>query len=97
MKSEIIYNQLGGIRFVAMVGAKRIYFTNNQLRFAIGKNNSGANYVTITLNGKDLYDINFSKYTMKNYGCVVKSEFTDVYAEQLTKVFESVTGLYTSL
>lgn len=95
--SEIILNQLGGNKFARMTGANRIFSTGNGLRFRIPKNNSGTNYVTITLNANDLYNVAFFKVTMKQYTFKIKSQFRDVYAEQLTKVFESVTGLYTSL
>ena len=57
-----ILNQLGGNRFIAMTGAKTLVHDDNSLRFRIGKNKSRANMIRITLNGLDLYDMEFIRY-----------------------------------
>ena len=112
MNKEIaatILAQLGGHRFIAMTGAKDFTAINNGLRFKIGRNASKTNRVEITLNGEDLYDMNFIKHTP--YGVTInhkkgtvnireeKTEtvrkFNDVFFDQLQELFTDVTGLYT--
>ena len=61
--ANTILNQLGGNRFVAMTGAKNFVALENGIRFKIGRNKSKANTVKITVNGLDLYDIEFIKFT----------------------------------
>ena len=59
------------------------------------RNRSKANYLRITLNGKDLYDVQFT--SIRGTSMKVKSEFYDLYWDQLRQIFEEVTGFYTSL
>lgn len=106
-----IFEQIGGNRFAAMTGAKQFVLLENGLRFRIGKNNSKANFVEITLNGKDLYDMKFIRYR-RGYMKLNKEELTvkmveekvetvelqnDLYADQLEEVFRETTGLETRL
>lgn len=105
-----IYNQLGGGRFTAMTGAKNFAAREDSLTFRIGRNASKANMVKITLNGLDLYDIEFIKYTpysfkIKNDGTFKETEESyktvekceNYYGDMLAAAFERVTGMYTSL
>jgi len=92
--------QLGGKRFIAMTGAKNMSYGKNgkndpQLKIQVMKGKNNINSMIISLNNKDLYDIVF--YSVKN--CEVKevSRYDDVYCDMLTDIFETETGLKTSL
>lgn len=92
--------QLGGRRFMMMVGAKQPIWDSdkNELHMKIGRNALGANYFVIRLNPRDLYDLRFESRRMnrKTYemSVKVKAEYDDVYADQLQDIFEQATGLY---
>lgn len=92
--------QLGGRRFMMMVGAKQPIWDSdkNELHMKIGRNAIGANYFVIRLNPRDLYDLRFESRRMnrKTYemSVKVKAEYDDVYADQLQDIFEQATGLY---
>ena len=58
-----ILKQLGGNRFLAMTGAKQLTYDDNSLNMKLSKNMSQANYLKITLNSLDTYDIRFYKVT----------------------------------
>ncbi len=104
-----ILNQLGGNRFIAMTGAKNFLATGDGLRFSIGRNASKANRVEIKLNGLDLYDIEFVKYTPSKLKVnhkagtaewvdekrVTVKTYEDIYCDQLQELFTETTGLYT--
>lgn len=49
--AEQILLQLGGRKFVAMTGSKNFRADGNTLRMQLVKNQSGANFLHITLNG----------------------------------------------
>lgn len=95
--AETILQQLGGNKFIAMTGAKSFVkdSKNNKLFFKIGTNPKKVTHVTITLNGKDLYDIEFLKIRGVDINKV--AEFKDIDAENLRDVFEKNTGLHVSL
>lgn len=100
--AEEIFNQLGGNRFAVMTGAKQfIALTKPGLRMKLPKNNSGANYLDITLQSNDLYEMRFYclKLNSKTFETMFaeKAGFTDVYVESLQDVFTQITGLYTHL
>ena len=61
--AETILSQLGGNRFRVMTGAKNFAATDNSLRMRIGRNKTNANYMEVSLNMLDLYDITFAKVT----------------------------------
>jgi len=103
-----ILQQLGGNKFRAMTGAKDfiagqtkegLYYLQFSLPGRLAKN--GINRVKIVLNGSDLYNVKFSTIRKQRCGFdyleTVKSESSDVYAEDLQDVFEHSTGLYTHL
>jgi len=90
-----ILNQLGGNKFIAMIGAKNIAGDAHSLSFRIGKNSSGINYVKITLNAMDTYDIEFGKILGTEYK-VVKA-VNDIYNNQLQEIFKKYTGMDTHL
>ena len=98
-----IYRQLGGNRFRMMTGAKDMVWDgdSNSLQMKIGRNSLGANYLIITLNNRDLYDMRFEsrRWNRKTYdlNIKVKGEYNDLYADQLQEVFTEATGLYTRM
>lgn len=98
--SNTIISQLGGNKFKAMTGAKNFSYKieenfNTTLTFKIGQNSKRVNHVKITLNASDLYDVQFLYCSVK--GIKVLSSLEGVYAEDLRDIFETNTGLYTSL
>ena len=102
-----ILKQLGGNKFLAMTGAKNLVYDDNSLNMKLPKNMSQANYLKITLNSLDTYDLRFYKVTggkmnMKTYvSSPIKNKdikvLNGVYCDQLQEIFTSITGMYTSL
>ena len=93
--AKTILSQLGGNKFIAMTGAKNLVGDTNSLSMKIGRNSSNSNYMKITLNSMDMYDIRFSrivKYQEKNI-----KEYNNVFNDMLTDIFTSHTGMYTRL
>lgn len=95
--AQIILQQLGGNKFTVMTGAKNLLAHQDALSFRLSstmtKNKS--NYVKITLNASDLYDVTFGKIV--KYDLKEISTFSDVYAENLVELFKNETGLSTRL
>ena len=88
-----IIEQMGGVRRLNMfTGAKNFVALSNGVSFRIG--NKSINYVKITLNGKDLYDLTFG--LIRSGKLVNKKEYNDVFNDQLKSVFEESTGMYLS-
>ena len=94
--AETILKTLGGNKFRLMTGAKNLAGDENSLSMRIGRNSSNSNYLKITLNSMDLYDMKFCKLTRKFEEKSV-TEYSDVYNDMLTEVFEKHTGMYTKL
>ncbi len=94
--AEILLRQLGGNRFIAMTGARNFLKDKDSLRFKIPSAKHGINYVKITLNPKDLYDIEFGKVS-KNGSYKLIKFVEDIFVDSLQEVFTSYTGLYTHL
>ena len=97
---ETMINQLGGTKFFLMTGSKPQYkdiSTDSPLiALKLTKNNSKANYLTIQyIRSTDLYKIEFIKMTKTERKIV--SSFENIYNDQLTEIFESETGLRTTL
>lgn len=105
--ADVILDQLGGNRFLAMTGAKYLLDTGDGLSMTIPRNVSKANRLKITLNGLDLYDVEFTRYTPERFyrktGTMTPDKwetvkvFNGVYCDQLQELFTSVTGMYTHL
>ncbi len=103
MKTQVaqtILEQLGSYEFIVMTGAK--YFLSRStpqpaLSFHVPykKTKNKCNYVRIVLNSNDLYDVEFIKYD--EYTLIEISTHIDIGAENLVKLFETETGLYTKL
>lgn len=101
---------LGGNKFLVMTGCSHVVFSNseNSVRMQIPKNTGKVNRVEIVyIPVADLYRMRFYKYAAGRYNAKTglftedkvtnEKVFDDVYADQLSKVFENVTGLYTRL
>lgn len=93
-------SQLGGRRFMMMVGARMpVYFEKDNkvvLRMAIGKNCHNINRFEIAYNeGQDLYELRFIRQR-KNVDKVVK-EYNGVYCDMLASLFEQETGMATAM
>ena len=94
--AKTILEQLGGNKFVAMTGARNFGGTEDSLSMRIGRNSSNSNYLKITLNMMDLYDMEFCKLTRMGEKKSVK-EYNNVYNDMMTDIFTKHTGMYTSL
>lgn len=95
--ASTVLGQLGGNKFIAMTGAKDFMKDDDKrmIAFKIGRNSKTVNYVKITLNGKDLYDMDFIRIRGANMKVV--STAKDVYFDKLQGMFTEHTGMYTHL
>ena len=92
--AKTILEQLGGAgRLQVMTGAYNFVAYPNGVSFKF--KNRKVNYVKITLNGMDLYDVEFLKLTVNSQKKV--AEFEDIYFDQLIDIFEETTGMYLRL
>ena len=94
--ANTIYRQLGGNRFRVMTGAKNMVSHEFALSMKIGRNKTNANFMVVELNGLDLYDVTFAKLTKMGEMKSVKT-YDNVYNDMLVSIFESHTGMYTTL
>jgi len=93
--AQIILQQLGGNRFVAMTGAASFAYGDKSLTFRLKRNPENIFGVRIKLNDMDTYDMEF--LTMRKFEVKVKSKSEGVYNDMLQEVFTRHTGLLTSL
>ena len=95
--AQIILQQLGGNRFVMMTGAKNLLSGENYLQFNLASTmtKNKCNIVKIEVTPMDVYTVTF--YNLRGVNLKVLSEHNDVYYDQLVKLFETTTGLYTYL
>ena len=91
--ASVIRDQIGH-KALYMLGAKNLLAHEKALSFRV-RGSKAVNYIKITLNGKDLYDLEFGKIWGSNYK--VKATHEDVYVDMLHRLIEKETGLYTSL
>ena len=91
-----ILNQLGGNKFRVMTGAKNFMGFSEGLVMKIGRNSSNSNYLKITLNSMDLYDMEFAKVSRMGEKKSV-TEYNNVYNDSMVEVFEKHTGMFTKL
>ena len=94
--ARIIWEQLGGNKFRVMTGAKNLLNIGDGLAMKIGRNSSNSNYMRITLNSMDTYDVMFAKLTKMGELKSVRMIY-NVYNDMLRSVFTEHTGMYTSL
>ena len=94
--AEIIWRQLGGNKLKAMVGAYNVYAGDKSLNFYFkAKARNKANAVKVKLTPGDTYDVEFWK--IRGSSAVKVSGHSDIYAEDLRRLFEDETGLRTML
>ena len=94
--AKTILEQLGGNKFRMMTWAKNFMGFENGLVMKLGRNSSNSNYLKITLNSMDTYDMEFAKLTRMGEKKSV-SEYNNIYCDMLTDQFTAHTGMYTSL
>ena len=94
--ANTIYRQLGGNKFRVMPGARNMVSHEFALSMKIGRNKTNANFMVVELNGLDLYDVTFAKLTKMGEMKSVKT-YDNVYNDMLVSIFESHTGMYTTL
>ena len=94
--AKTILEQLGGNKFRGMTGAKNFMGFTDGLVMKIGRNSSNSNYLKITLNSMDTYDMEFAKVTRMGEKKSV-TEYNNIHCDMLTDQFTSHTGMYTSL
>jgi|APSaa5957512535_1039671.scaffolds.fasta_scaffold223787_1 hypothetical protein len=94
--AKTILEQLGGNKFRMMTGAKNFGGTENSLSMRIGRNKTSSNYLKITLNSMDTYDLHFSRVTKMGSERSV-TEYNGVFNDMLTDMFTAHTGMHTSL
>jgi hypothetical protein len=93
---RIILRQLGG-RFIAMTGAKDLIDLGNGIQMTLPATmtkNRGSK-LRITLNGDDLYDIEFGKIVRLEYRVLERLE--SVFVGDMHRLIEDMTGLATRL
>lgn len=89
-----ILQQLGGAgRLRMMTGAYNFVAIENGVSFRI--KNPKANYIKVTLNGLDLYDLEVGRVRGMTYKVV--SEQKNLYFDMLKPAIEKATGMYLSL
>lgn len=96
--ANTIVAQLGGSirRISMMVGAHSFTAGSHSLTFKFkAQAKNGANCVRVTLGASDTYRVEFIRLRGVNFNA--KGDFSDVYAEDLKRLFERETGLYLSL
>ena len=89
--------QLGGNRFLYMVGAKNLAIdkSRNELHMKIMRNAKGVSHVVVRLTSLDLYDMKF--LSIRAGKIRVKAKEKGVYGDQLATFFKKHTGLNTRL
>lgn len=97
MADEIL-RQLGGRQFIAMTGARNFHYSSTEssgnLSFRF-MGSRAANYLKITLEASDTYTLTF--YTIRKFTAKIVKVYTDIYNEDLQRIFTDFTGLYTTL
>jgi hypothetical protein len=89
-----ILDQLGGRAFLRMTGAKGLSMgSTDELRMVLPIGKWRICKVQLTLN--DLYTVRFQAPRLGPSDCI--AEFSNVYAEDLSALFERETGLQTKL
>lgn len=96
LDSDMLYQQLGGSMFKTMTGCGPFFKSKDKSVTFAFKGNRKISHAKFTLNDRDLYDIDFLKFTMSGGMKPVVSK-KDVQAGQIRQIFETVTGLRTSL
>ena len=88
-----IIKQLGGNRLKAMTGARDFVSSPNSLSFKLPSRlaKNGINYIKVTLNSMDTYDVQFKK--IWNMNITEISSYENIYNDGLVDLFIRETGL----
>lgn len=101
--ADTILQQLGGNQFLAMTGAHCLVAGDDYLLMRLTRNKLQATHLRITLNAKDLYDMDYLKVinptaaNQYHHGHRSLARFENLYFDMLAPNFETATGLYTRL
>jgi len=97
--AQIILEQLGGNKFIAMTGCKNFLHDDHgyTLIMDLPPNKSNARKLRIHLNGNDCYDMLFFYLSGKALTITRVAEYPDVFDDMLKGIFTHVTGLDTHL
>jgi hypothetical protein len=90
-----IIEQIGGNRFMTMTGATIVTHAKDGIVMKIGRNKIKANMLEIKVNSNDTYTMKFFKLSGVNFKEI--KQIKDVFCSMLVEVFETETGLVTSL
>lgn len=92
-----ILKQLGGNKFLVMTGAKNLTCDKNSMGFMLSSRmtKNKASFVKITLDVMDTYTVEFK--SIRNFEVKEISKHEGIYNDMLVNLFESETGLRTSL
>jgi hypothetical protein len=98
--TETLLNQMGGAwKIFAMTGAQIV--TDTAAATLVFKKQAGAKKIThlkvIYNAGTDLYDLQGFKLNRKTCACPEVLSMNGIYAEDLKRTCEEITGLYFSL
>ena len=95
-----ICRQIGARAFM-MLGANKKnskFGDDKSLTFKIGRNSKKVQYIKVELTSMDVYKVTFSRMGGKHrMDYIIISEIDGVYCENLCRIIEQETGLYTSL
>ena len=88
-----ILNQLGGNKLIAMTGARNFVSSPDSLGFKLPSRSArnGINFVKVTLNSMDTYDVQFKK--IWNMKITDISSHEGIYNDMLQALFIEETGL----
>lgn len=93
--ANTILAQLGGAgRLAMMCGCKQFVGGENSLSFKVGSNAKKVTAMMVTLDPTDTYTV--AVFTGRGINMTKREELSDVYAEDLKRIFESTTGMYLS-
>jgi hypothetical protein len=96
--ADIILQQLGGNRFLAMTGAKNLVGTEDSLLFRLPRNEKRINHVRVRLTPADTYTVTFWNIGRgRDLSMEIIEEAENIYADNLQSLFTSATGLETHL
>ena len=95
--AKTILQQLGGTRFKTFTGAKDIVAGTDYLALKLPSNfaTDGINYVKITLMSSDTYTLLFQKWNWNTGERKSTIEVSEMYCEDLQRIFTETTGLCT--
>jgi hypothetical protein len=95
--ANTILSQMGGTgRLSAMIGANGYIGSEDSVAFRFkARAKNGANGFRVVLDPSDTYTVEF--ISVRGSSRKVKDTLSEVYAEDLKRIFEDKTGLYLSL